>query len=174
MCAAVRSPERDAVHRRRTILRSFPRKRESTSSCPGRAKRDLGSRAGSWVALSRRRAEAAWSARPFPGQWELALLQDAALATGARAAFSGRIAQLVEQLTLNQRVPGSSPGAPTNKINHLQAEVALDLPQTWPWEGHGKMQRRTREVCVSSERDIGARAQSDYCLKTGRAPSDAG
>src|SRR5262245_31856339 len=25
----------------------------------------------------------------------------------------GRIAQLVEQLTLNQRVPGSSPGAPT-------------------------------------------------------------
>src|SRR5262249_25657089 len=26
---------------------------------------------------------------------------------------SGRIAQLVEQLTLNQRVPGSSPGAPT-------------------------------------------------------------
>src|SRR5262245_969343 len=28
-------------------------------------------------------------------------------------ASSGRIAQLVEQLTLNQRVPGSSPGAPT-------------------------------------------------------------
>src|SRR5262245_4863674 len=27
--------------------------------------------------------------------------------------WSGRIAQLVEQLTLNQRVPGSSPGAPT-------------------------------------------------------------
>ena len=31
----------------------------------------------------------------------------------------GRIAQLVEQLTLNQRVPGSSPGAPTNQINDL-------------------------------------------------------
>jgi hypothetical protein len=31
----------------------------------------------------------------------------------------GRIAQLVEQLTLNQRVPGSSPGAPTNIINDL-------------------------------------------------------
>ena len=28
--------------------------------------------------------------------------------------MSGRIAQLVEQLTLNQRVPGSSPGAPTS------------------------------------------------------------
>ena len=27
--------------------------------------------------------------------------------------YRGRIAQLVEQLTLNQRVPGSSPGAPT-------------------------------------------------------------
>src|SRR5690349_3100621 len=31
----------------------------------------------------------------------------------------GRIAQLVEQLTLNQRVPGSSPGAPTKQIKHL-------------------------------------------------------
>jgi hypothetical protein len=31
----------------------------------------------------------------------------------------GRIAQLVEQLTLNQRVPGSSPGAPTNKIKDI-------------------------------------------------------
>jgi hypothetical protein len=28
-------------------------------------------------------------------------------------AGSGRIAQLVEQMTLNHRVPGSSPGAPT-------------------------------------------------------------
>src|SRR5271166_6030288 len=32
----------------------------------------------------------------------------------------GRIAQLVEQLTLNQRVQGSSPCAPTNKINDLR------------------------------------------------------
>ena len=32
-----------------------------------------------------------------------------------RAKGSGRIAQLVEQLTLNQRVPGSSPGAPTKE-----------------------------------------------------------
>src|SRR5262249_24112960 len=31
----------------------------------------------------------------------------------------GRIAQLAEQLTLNQRVPGSSPGAPTSRINNL-------------------------------------------------------
>ena len=43
-----------------------------------------------------------------------------------RAAFFGRIAQLVEQLTLNQRVPGSSPGAPTNKINHFGAIDASD------------------------------------------------
>jgi len=33
--------------------------------------------------------------------------------------FDGRIAQLVEQLTLNQRVQGSSPCAPTIKINIL-------------------------------------------------------
>ena len=33
--------------------------------------------------------------------------------------FDGRIAQLVEQLTLNQRVQGSSPCAPTIEINDL-------------------------------------------------------
>jgi hypothetical protein len=36
---------------------------------------------------------------------------------------AGRIAQLVEQLTLNQRVPGSSPGAPTKQINGLDLMV---------------------------------------------------
>ena len=35
------------------------------------------------------------------------------------APAGGRIAQLVEQLTLNQRVQGSNPCAPTNKINDL-------------------------------------------------------
>ena len=40
-----------------------------------------------------------------------ALLNDAVL--NGHPVGSGRIAQLVEQLTLNQRVPGSSPGAPT-------------------------------------------------------------
>src|SRR5262245_47848050 len=37
----------------------------------------------------------------------------------------GRIAQLVEQLTLNQRVPGSSPGAPT-KFPQNDNELALE------------------------------------------------
>ena len=32
----------------------------------------------------------------------------------------GPLAQLVEQLTLNQRVEGSSPSTPTNKINRLE------------------------------------------------------
>ena len=36
-----------------------------------------------------------------------------------RLCFGGRIAQLVEQLTLNQRVAGSSPAAPTILINSL-------------------------------------------------------
>ena len=36
-----------------------------------------------------------------------------------KPALAGRIAQLVEQLTLNQRVPGSSPGASTNIFNGL-------------------------------------------------------
>src|ERR1700749_1807138 len=42
-----------------------------------------------------------------------------ALHEGFSGPVSGRIAQLVEQLTLNQRVPGSSPGAPTKQINNL-------------------------------------------------------
>src|SRR4029078_18723 len=41
---------------------------------------------------------------------------------------SGRIAQVVEQLTLNQRVVGSSPTAPTNQINHL-ADFELPFRQ---------------------------------------------
>src|SRR5262249_45028468 len=43
-----------------------------------------------------------------------ALLSTREDSSGIRAPSpAGRIAQLVEQLTLNQRVPGSSPGAPT-------------------------------------------------------------
>jgi hypothetical protein len=34
-------------------------------------------------------------------------------------AGSGRIAQLVEQMTLNHRVPGSSPGAPTKLFKDI-------------------------------------------------------
>src|ERR1041384_2243710 len=53
------------------------------------------------------------------GHGDAALLDDA---PQFRACFpgSGRIAQLVEQLTLNQRVPGSSPGAPTIALNEKE------------------------------------------------------
>ncbi len=37
---------------------------------------------------------------------------------------SGRIAQLVEQLTLNQRVLGSSPSASTTSFNNLALDAA--------------------------------------------------
>src|ERR1700681_3440643 len=50
------------------------------------------------------------------GQPVAALLDRRLSATTALEAWSGRIAQLVEQLTLNQRVVGSSPTAPTNHI----------------------------------------------------------
>ena len=43
---------------------------------------------------------------------------------------SGRIAQLVEQLTLNQRVQGSSPGAPTNHFNNLD-QIELEQARTF-------------------------------------------
>src|SRR4029453_3803924 len=50
-------------------------------------------------------------------QWQSPLLSRR-LAITSRS-NSGRIAQLVEQLTLNQRVQGSSPCAPTIEINSL-------------------------------------------------------
>ena len=53
------------------------------------------------------------------GQRRIALLHDPASAASPAGRHSGRIAQLVEQLTLNQRVLGSSPSAPTNKIKGL-------------------------------------------------------
>ena len=40
----------------------------------------------------------------------------------------GRIAQLVEQLTLNQRVQGSSPCAPTIEIKDLARIVTVMKP----------------------------------------------
>ena len=43
---------------------------------------------------------------------------------GSAPGVYGRIAQLVEQLTLNQRVQGSSPCAPTNEIKALWSRTA--------------------------------------------------
>ena len=51
--------------------------------------------------------------RELAGHRGIALLNDGLSCEGHFRTSSGRIAQLVEQLTLNQRVPGSSPGAPT-------------------------------------------------------------
>ena len=48
-----------------------------------------------------------------------------ALVAPGLAPAAGRIAQLVEQLTLNQRVQGSSPCAPTNEINELGCFLVL-------------------------------------------------
>ena len=42
----------------------------------------------------------------------------------ARPSRIGRIAQLVEQLTLNQRVAGSSPAAPTIIFNNLERHAS--------------------------------------------------
>src|ERR1700738_266322 len=55
-----------------------------------------------------------WPGKPFrfAGHRGVALLNDALLRR-LPGLSSGRIAQLVEQMTLNHRVPGSSPGAPT-------------------------------------------------------------
>jgi hypothetical protein len=52
------------------------------------------------------------------GQFPIPLLHDPPERPSATA--FGRIAQLVEQLTLNQRVPGSSPGAPTKYPENIE------------------------------------------------------
>ena len=49
---------------------------------------------------------------------------------------AGRIAQLVEQLTLNQRVQGSNPCAPTNEINVLWDRNGFPWCDA-VWRGHG-------------------------------------
>ena len=48
----------------------------------------------------------------------------------------GRLAQLVEQLTLNQRVAGSNPAAPTTKVQSspsfpLHLEMHVVLSHSW-------------------------------------------
>src|SRR5208337_527558 len=53
--------------------------------------------------------------------------QAGAIALYLRSRESGRIAQLVEQLTLNQRVQGSNPCAPTINIKDLGAEQSGTL-----------------------------------------------
>src|SRR6516164_7515629 len=67
--------------------------------------------------------------RSAPGRYIQPRLSRAAVAVGPiimvdvpdHAPRLGRIAQLVEQLTLNQRVQGSSPCAPTRLVNYLSA-----------------------------------------------------
>src|SRR5215813_13374894 len=60
----------------------------------------------------------------LPGQCGTTLLQHAS--TPARL---GRIAQLVEQLTLNQRVQGSSPCAPTIDLETLFSVLLQNKPE---------------------------------------------
>src|ERR1700674_470061 len=59
------------------------------------------------------------------------------------ATWRGCIAQLVEQLTLNQRVAGSSPATPTNEIKELHAIVPnlIFIVGTHCWES---LQRRAQ------------------------------
>ena len=63
--------------------------------------------------------------RRFAGHRGVALLNDALLRR-LSGPGSGRIAQLVEQMTLNHRVPGSSPGAPTKLFKILAIEPARE------------------------------------------------
>ena len=67
----------------------------------------------------------------FPGQVAVALVKDPP--SRSEGDWFGRIAQLVEQLTLNQRVQGSSPCAPTNDFNDLARLVSVILTSSQPF-----------------------------------------
>jgi hypothetical protein len=61
----------------------------------------------------------------------------------------GRIAQLVEQLTLNQRVPGSSPGAPTILLryeNFFEVDRAVLQPSYSLRSGFFRLELLNRAV----------------------------
>ena len=106
--------------RRRQQLRHFARSAYRAPSCPQQTDRrtfPLG-RLSSSLPRERHRTRRALSA-PENSYRTAAVRRGRALSTSRRrfvidrASCGGCIAQLVEQLTLNQRVPGSSPGAPT-------------------------------------------------------------
>jgi hypothetical protein len=59
--------------------------------------------------------------------------------------FDGRIAQLVEQLTLNQRVQGSSPCAPTIEIKRNQEMRAEQASRPAPLESANHYQVATAD-----------------------------
>jgi hypothetical protein len=68
--------------------------------------------------------------RGFPGQRGGPLLHDAGPRACRGIPRCGRIAQLVEQLTLNQRVQGSSPCAPTNEIKDFSPSFPAEIAVT--------------------------------------------
>ena len=66
----------------------------------------------------------------------------------------GRIAQLVEQLTLNQRVLGSSPSASTIPFNDLDSSVVLSLGLQYAPSNHVKRKLMRRQLMATSLRRI--------------------
>ena len=62
---------------------------------------------------------------------------------------NGRIAQLVEQLTLNQRVLGSNPSASTININDLELTLAPPKQPKIGWGNKwGNKRRETNPVAL--------------------------
>ena len=81
-----------------------------------------------------------------------------------RSRFDGRIAQLVEQLTLNQRVHGSSPCAPTIKIKDLHSKPSLknSVVIGWGniWGNRREPQRRPERAGRYIHAEQGAQASN--------------
>ena len=66
----------------------------------------------------------------------------------ARFQFNGRIAQLVEQLTLNQRVLGSSPSAST--INYLAIFDTTASKRAYIWARMSRIATNAKQTELSA------------------------
>ena len=127
--------------------------------------RDLGLRRFLWHDRGQDAIEACWT-----GQGSFAKAQgafnSARLRRWMRSRFDGRIAQLVEQLTLNQRVHGSSPCAPTIKIKYLAGNLSI---QGEPEASSGqRLAQHQQNLVVQTQKRPGATS----ALGPFREPSD--
>jgi hypothetical protein len=95
---------------------------------------------------------------------------------GSRAARRLRQFGNVDLDTTVQRVPGSDPGASTNKIKRLEESASFDLPKFRRWEDHGKIgeeqsQRLGRSRQYDARPPIHAEAELSLIFSEFASPS---
>ena len=125
---------------------------------------------GSWNALKDKPAEVPGGSRPG-GHPRTPLLRPRPRRRGPSPPAVGCIAQLVEQLTLNQRVQGSNPCTPTNFFNDLGQGVVEPNKNIRPHENRSERSRLANLIRsrITRESQVGDEpAQEDVEFYEGR------